>query len=70
MVEVWEGENVDDEDWYGRDLSGSSFVNCTFVDVDLTESRSHGAMFEACSFSVCRFNASSHVGTAFVSQGR
>ena len=37
-----------DLDWYARDLVDETFRDCTFRDVDLTESTSHGAVFESC----------------------
>jgi uncharacterized protein YjbI with pentapeptide repeats len=55
-----------DEDWYARDLADAVFRECTFRNVDLTESSSRGAQFLGCRFDNCRLNASSHHGSAFV----
>ena len=65
-VDDVEGQVFRDEDWYGEELDGRRFVRCSFTDVDLTESRSRGAVFEDCSFSNCKLNASVHTNTAFV----
>ena len=54
------------EDWYGDELAGVVFEHCTFSDVDLTEATTRGAMFRECTFHNCRFNASTHVSSAFV----
>ncbi|MGH8964916.1 MAG: pentapeptide repeat-containing protein, partial [Actinomycetes bacterium] len=54
------------EDWYGRDFGNDRYVDCSFVDVDLTESRSRGAVFEDCRFDNCKLNVSAHEATAFV----
>lgn len=55
-----------DADWYGDDLGNNRYTRCSFTGVDLTETRSRGAVFEDCSFSNCKFNVSEHVSTAFV----
>ncbi|HKG51962.1 MAG TPA: pentapeptide repeat-containing protein [Actinomycetales bacterium] len=60
------GRTFSGEDWYGRDLSGRRFEECTFLDVDLTETTSAGALFERCRFAGVRLNASRHEGTGFV----
>jgi uncharacterized protein YjbI with pentapeptide repeats len=54
------------EDWYGEELVDAVFERCTFSDVDLTEATTRGVMFRECIFHNCRFNASTHVSTAFV----
>ena len=60
------GQEYRDEDWYGDDLGAIRFVDCTFTDVDLSEVRTSGALFESCTFHGGRFNASVHRSTAFV----
>ena len=60
------GRTFSGEDWYGRDLSGQRFLECTFLDVDLTETTSAGASFESCRFAGARLNASRHEGSGFV----
>ncbi len=59
-------ETVRDEDWYGLDLSGRTFSRVAFVDVDLSEVTSTGAVFDECTFRSTRFNCSTHVDGAFV----
>ncbi|WP_229868915.1 pentapeptide repeat-containing protein [Streptomyces inusitatus] len=53
------------EDWYGRELSGERFVRYTFYDMDWTEVVNDGAVFDECTFSGVKFNASRHVNAAF-----
>ncbi|GAA2863987.1 pentapeptide repeat-containing protein [Streptosporangium fragile] len=57
---------VASEDWYGDDLSGQSHERVAFVDMDMTETESRGAVFSECTFHDVRFNASTHVDTAFL----
>ncbi len=52
------------EDWYGTDLGAVHHVGVTFIDVDLTEVSTSGALFDSCVFRACRFNASTHVLSA------
>jgi uncharacterized protein YjbI with pentapeptide repeats len=54
------------EDWYGRDISGQEHTRTKFVDLDLTDVTSDGALFTECVFRHARFNASKHVSSAFV----
>lgn len=54
------------EDWYGRDLSGQRFARHTFYDTDWTEVVNDGGVFDECTFSGVRFNASRHTGAAFI----
>nr|WP_284288350.1 pentapeptide repeat-containing protein [Angustibacter aerolatus] len=60
-----EEQTYRDEDWYGRELAGDRFADCTFVGVDLTECVTRGASFERCVFTDVRLNASRHEGSAF-----
>ncbi len=53
------------EDWYGRVLEGVTYRRTEFVDVDLTEVTTRGAVFDECVFRRCRFNASVHEDSAF-----
>jgi len=53
------------EDWYARDLSGETFEQVAFVDVDMTEVQSTGAVFDGCTFRNVKLNASVHTDTAF-----
>ncbi len=41
--EIWVDESFADLDWYGRDLSGETYRQCAFRDIDLTEAVSRGA---------------------------
>lgn len=52
-------------DWYGRDLSGQKFARHTFYDTDWTEVVNEGGVFDECTFSGVRFNASRHTSAAF-----
>jgi uncharacterized protein YjbI with pentapeptide repeats len=54
------------DDWYGEVLGAVRFVDCVFIDVDLSESMTVGATFEGCTFHGVRFNGSTHRTTAFV----
>ncbi|MFI1397593.1 pentapeptide repeat-containing protein [Streptomyces sp. NPDC020681] len=56
---------VRDEDWYGRDLSGQKFARYTFYDTDWTECVDDGGVFDECTFSGVKFNASRHTSAAF-----
>ncbi len=56
---------IRDEDWYGRDLSDQRLTRHTFYDTDWTEVENDGGIFDACTFSGVRFNASRHTGAAF-----
>ena len=53
------------EDWYGRDLSGQRFARHTFYDSDWTEVVNDGGIFDECTFSGIKFNASRHTHAAF-----
>ena len=54
------------EDWYAEDLGAARHVESTFIDVDLSEARSAGAVFERCVFTGVRFNSSVHRASACV----
>ncbi len=64
MDERTEDSEVIDEDWYGRELTGA-YVRCRFVDVDMSEVITEGALFEECTFTGVRLNASTHRASAF-----
>ena len=64
MEQRTEDLEVIDEDWYGRELRGA-FVRCRFVDVDMSEVVTEGALFEGCTFTGVRLNASVHRASAF-----
>ena len=66
MSEAMRAQDLRGLDWYADDLGARSFVECTFTDVDLSETTSRGAMFDRCVFHNCRFNSSTHTSTAFV----
>lgn len=53
------------EDWDGRDLSGEQFTEVAFVDVDMTETTSNGAVFDRCRFTDVELNAALHTSSAF-----
>jgi len=58
--------DVENEDWYGGDLSGQSHAQVRFTGIDLTEATNNGALFSECTFRDCDFNASTHTDAAFV----
>ncbi|HEY2166598.1 MAG TPA: pentapeptide repeat-containing protein [Jatrophihabitantaceae bacterium] len=58
MSEPVEGEQFTRDDWYGEQWSMRSYVDCTFVGVDLTEAEIVGCSFTGCTFRDVRFNAS------------
>jgi uncharacterized protein YjbI with pentapeptide repeats len=66
MADPIVGASYTDEDWYGEDLADRSYLTCTFAQVDLTEATSRGAVFEECTFSLVRLNASRHEDSAFL----
>ena len=66
MSEPVSGGIYRNEDWYGDELVDATYEGCTFSDVDLTEATTKGVVFRECTFHNCRFNASTHVSTAFI----
>src|SRR6185437_16722330 len=54
------------EDWYARDLVKDEYTQVAFLDVDMTELSSTGAVFTDCTFTNVRFNVSKHTESAFV----
>jgi len=66
MSEPSVGRHYRDDDWYGEDLGAARFERCTFTDVDLSEVSTGGAVFDQCTFHGGRFNASTHLSSAFV----
>ena len=56
-------------DWSGEDISRQNHTRILFVDLDMTEVRSTGAVFTECTFRRARFNASAHQSAAFVNCG-
>jgi fluoroquinolone resistance protein len=57
---------VRDEDWGGRELLRQTYTRVAFIDVDLSEVVSEGAVFDECTFRGVRFNVSQHRSTAFL----
>ena len=53
-------------DWSGEDISGQTHTRVLFVNLDLTEAKNTGAVFSECTFKRAKFNASEHVGAAFL----
>ena len=53
-------------DWSDEDISEQTHTRVLFVDLDLTEARNAGAVFTECTFKRAKFNASEHVGAAFL----
>lgn len=54
------------DDWGGREVRGEAFTDTAFVECDLSEVTTEGAVFDRCTFRGTRFNVSSHTATAFV----
>lgn len=54
------------EDWDGRELGAIEHSRVAFIDVDLTEATTAGAVLTECSFRGVRFNASRHTSSAFI----
>lgn len=54
------------EDWGGRQVRGETFTRVAFVEADLSEVVTEGALFDACTFQGVRFNVSEHVSSAFL----
>ncbi|MGX1788566.1 pentapeptide repeat-containing protein [Bosea sp. NPDC055332] len=59
-------ETIAGADWYGQELQRQRYQNTLFVDLDLTEARNIGSVFDACTFRRARFSTSTHHGGAFV----
>ncbi len=57
---------IHDADWDSQDLSGQRHSRVAFIDADLTEATSTGAVFEMCTFRNVKLNASRHTDSAFV----
>jgi len=53
-------------DWYGQVLNNQKYERTLFVDLDLSEAQSTGAIFNECTFRRARFNASVHQHSAFL----
>ena len=60
-----QGETFRHVDWYAEELGACAFVDCVFVDADLTEVTTRGARVEGCEFRGGQLNASTHDGTSF-----
>lgn len=54
------------EDWGGRELLQETFTGVAFVEVDMSEVVTDGAVFDTCTFRGVRFNVSEHRSSAFV----
>ncbi|MCW2496983.1 pentapeptide repeat-containing protein [Jatrophihabitans sp.] len=60
-------ETVTGEDWYGDELSGRVASQITYVDLDLSESRSGGGLeFTECVFRRAQFDQAVHTSAAFL----
>ncbi|GIH98749.1 pentapeptide repeat-containing protein [Planobispora takensis] len=57
---------ISGEDWDSEDLADRSYERVAFIDVDMTEATSRGAVFTECTFRNVRFNASTHTESAFL----
>lgn len=54
------------EDWGGAVLDGFTASGIAYLDVDMTEVATRGAVFEECAFRGVRLNASTHEASAFL----
>ncbi len=61
--EAGPGSRVVDEAWDGEDLSGREFREVAFVDVDFTDARGSGVIFDACTFTDCRLSGVRFTGS-------
>ncbi|NNP75994.1 hypothetical protein A7P54_06090 [Acinetobacter sp. Ac_3412] len=59
-------ETITSLDWYGQVLNNQKYERTLFVDLDLSEAQSTGAIFNECTFRRARFNASVHQHSAFL----
>jgi fluoroquinolone resistance protein len=66
VTEPIEGRTFKHEDWYGEQLIARTYIDCTFNDIELTESSIERSAFTDCTFGGVRFNASTHDDTAFI----
>lgn len=64
--EVAPDSEVRHEDWGGEQLLQRTYTRVAFVEVDLSEVVTEGALFEECVFQGVRFNVSEHRASAFV----
>lgn len=48
---------ISGEDWYGHEFGAAEYSGVRFVDLDLTEATSFGAIFTNCTFVNVKFNA-------------
>jgi hypothetical protein len=59
-------ETIAGADWYGDELDRRRFQSTLFTDLDLSEARNTGCVFNECTFRRARFNGSTHHSAAFV----
>ncbi|MFC6447528.1 pentapeptide repeat-containing protein [Shinella zoogloeoides] len=59
-------ETIAGADWYGRELEREHHESTLFSDLDFTDGRNVGSVFNACTFRRVRFSASVHESAAFV----
>lgn len=59
-------ETITSLDWYGQVLSNQKYERALFVDLDLSEAQSRGAVFNECTFRRARFNGSTHQSSAYI----
>lgn len=53
-------------DWYQRELAGDQFAKVEFLDTDMSELVTNGAVFADCTFRGVEFSQSSHTNTGFL----
>ena len=53
-------------DWYGQELNRRQYQSTLFVDLDLTDAKNVGTIFNECTFRRARFSSSTHHSAAFL----
>ncbi|RYE32896.1 MAG: pentapeptide repeat-containing protein [Hyphomicrobiales bacterium] len=59
-------ETISGADWSGDALNRQRYQSTLFADLDLSDARNTGSVFNECTFRRARFNGSSHHSAAFV----
>ncbi|PXW30081.1 MULTISPECIES: pentapeptide repeat-containing protein [Nocardiaceae] len=65
MTDVAEGEQFDYADFSGETWEDREFVNCSFVEADMSELSTRTVIFTDCDFTGVNLSFSKHVSSAF-----
>ncbi len=57
------------EDWAGNEIRQETYTRVAFVEVDMTEVITEGAVFQECTFRGVKLNVSEHTSSAFLNCG-